>query len=140
MILYYTIRYYTILYYSILYYTILYYVILYYTIIYYTILQTKIKAKKNDKWKIPHTVLVRGVLWFSSSKNHKLKIKLWWIGARERKKRAFRAHFVCFVQILRKFVLMYSILKTLSEYTYFYISKDILSYTFFLVFEIVKVL
>ena len=31
---------------------------------------------------------------------------------------------------------MYSVLKTLSKYTYFYISKDITSYTFWLVFEI----
>ena len=33
---------------------------------------------------------------------------------------------------------MYSVLNTLSEYTYFYITKDITSYTFSLVFKIVK--
>ena len=33
---------------------------------------------------------------------------------------------------------MYSVLYTLSEYTYFYISKNITSYTFLLVFKIVK--
>ena len=32
---------------------------------------------------------------------------------------------------------MYSVLNTLSEYSYFYISKDITSYTFLLVFKII---
>ena len=35
---------------------------------------------------------------------------------------------------------MYNVLKTLSEYTYFYILKNINSYTFLLVFEIVETL
>ena len=33
---------------------------------------------------------------------------------------------------------MYSVLSTLSEYTYFYLSKTITSYTFLLLFKIVK--
>ena len=33
---------------------------------------------------------------------------------------------------------MYSVLNTLSEYTYFYISKSITSYTFLYVFKIVQ--
>ena len=33
---------------------------------------------------------------------------------------------------------MYSVLNTLSEYTYFYISKDITLYAFSLVFKIVQ--
>ena len=33
---------------------------------------------------------------------------------------------------------MYSVLNTLSEYTYFYISKDITLYTFLLVFKIIE--
>ena len=36
------------------------------------------------------------------------------------------------------FISMYSVLNTLSEYTYFYKSKNIPSYTFLLVFKIVK--
>ena len=36
------------------------------------------------------------------------------------------------------FISMYSILNTLSEYTYFSISKNITSYTFLLVFKIVE--
>ena len=48
----------------------------------------------NWKWKIPHTVLERQTLCFSSYKNRKLKVKLWWVGARERKKRAFFVPFI----------------------------------------------
>ena len=33
---------------------------------------------------------------------------------------------------------MYSVLNTLSEYTYFYISKDITLYTFLLIFKSVE--
>ena len=33
---------------------------------------------------------------------------------------------------------MYKVLNTLSEYTYFYISKNITSYTFLVVFKIVE--
>ena len=43
--------------------------------------------KRNQKWKIPRTVLERRTLFFTSYKNHKLKVKLWWVGARKRKKR-----------------------------------------------------
>ena len=38
---------------------------------------------------MPHTVLERQTLCFSSNKNRNLKVKLWWIGACERKKSAF---------------------------------------------------
>ena len=46
------------------------------------------KNEKERKWKILHTVLERRTL------NRKLKVNLWWVGAREGKKRAF---FVIFV-------------------------------------------
>ena len=42
--------------------------------------------KQNLKWKIPHTVFERWILCFSSYKNRKLKVKLWWVGAPKRKK------------------------------------------------------
>ena len=47
---------------------------------------------KNDthrKWKIPNTVLQRWTMCFSSYKNCELKAKLWWVGARERRKSGF---------------------------------------------------
>ena len=50
--------------------------------------------KWNWKYRIPHTVLKRQTLCFSSYKNHKLKVKLWWVGAHERRTRAF---FVLFI-------------------------------------------
>ena len=40
------------------------------------------------------TVLERRTLCFSSCKNRKLKVKLWWIRARERKKRTFFLSFI----------------------------------------------
>ena len=36
-----------------------------------------IKTKRNRKWKIPHTILDRRTLCFSSYENHELKVKLW---------------------------------------------------------------
>ena len=53
-----------------------------------------IKTKRNRKTKIPQTVLKRRTLCFNSYKNRKLKVKLWWVGARERKKRAFFVPFI----------------------------------------------
>ena len=88
------------------------------------------------KWKILQTVLHRQTLCFSSYKNRKLKAKLFWAGARERKKRAF---FVPFILSGRFFsASAFCVLNTLSEYTYFCISKNITSYTFLLVFKIVE--
>ena len=46
------------------------------------------KKKQNWKWEIPHTFLERRSLCFSSYKNCKLKVKLLWVRARERKKKA----------------------------------------------------
>ena len=47
------------------------------------------ETKRNQKWKLPQTVLERRTLCFSSYKNLKFKIKQWSVGACERKKRAF---------------------------------------------------
>ena len=46
----------------------------------------EIKTKRNRRWKIPHTILERWTLCFSPYKNCKLKLNLWWVGTRERKK------------------------------------------------------
>ena len=56
------------------------------------LLNKNINFNKNateSKTENPHAVLERRTLSFSSYKNRKLKVKLWWVGARERKKRAF---------------------------------------------------
>ena len=90
------------------------------------------KKKQNRKWEIPHTALERRTVYFCLYKNRKLKVKLWWAGARESKKRAFFVPFILsegnFFNIC--FNSVYSVLNTLSEFTYFYISKNINSYTF----------
>ena len=68
---------------------------------------------------------------FSSYKNCKLKVKLWWVGARDRKKRAFFVSFILSEEnFLTCFIAMYSALNTLLEYAYVYILKNITSYTF----------
>ena len=54
-----------------------------------------VKTKQNRKRKIPHTVLERRIyLYFSSYNSRKLKVKLWWDGARERKKKAYFVPFI----------------------------------------------
>ena len=50
--------------------------------------------KRNWKKKIPHTVLEIRTFCFSSYKNHKWNVKLWWVEARGRKKRAFFVPFI----------------------------------------------
>ena len=46
-----------------------------------------LKTKRNSNWIISHTILERQTLCFSSYKNRKLKVKLSWVGARERKEK-----------------------------------------------------
>ena len=92
---------------------------------------TLIKTKRNRKWKILLTILERQTLCFSSYKNRKLKLKLCWVGARERKKWAFFAPFILSDRNFLTFVFyLNGGLNILSEYTYFYVSKNITSYTF----------
>ena len=85
----------------------------------------------NQKWKISHAILEGWTMCFSSYKNCELKVKLWWVGARERKMSAVFVTFILpegnFFNIC--FISMYSVLNKLSEYIYFYISKDITLYT-----------
>ena len=70
------------------------------------------KGKPNRKWKISHTFIERRTMCFSSYKNRKLI-----------------AFFVPFIlsegNFFDSFISIYSVLNTLSEYTYFYISKNI---------------
>ena len=55
----------------------------------------KNESRQNQKWKSPHTILEWCTECFPSYKNRKLKVKLWWDGVHERKKRTFcSAYFV----------------------------------------------
>ena len=106
---------------------------------YWIKISTLIKAKQNRKWKTPHTFLEGQTLCFSSYKNHQFKVKLYWVEARQIQKRAF---FYCCIFSEENFFnicfgSMYSVLNTLSKYTYFYLSENIISYSFLLVFEMV---
>ena len=65
----------------------------------WTKIKTLIKTKRNRKWKIQRTVLERRTLCFNSYKNRKLKLKLWQVGARKRKKRAYRFRLFCSKEI-----------------------------------------
>ena len=91
------------------------------------------KNKRESKMENPIHGSERWTLWFCSNKNRKLKGKLWWVGARERKK---RASFVPFILSGGNFFnICACVLNTLSEYTYYYISKNITLYTFFCLFS-----
>ena len=63
---------------------------------YWAKIYTLIKTRQNRKCKILHTVLERWTLCFGSYKNCELKVKLWWVGAHKRIKRAF-LFFVTFI-------------------------------------------
>ena len=53
-----------------------------------------IQTRWNPKWKIPNTVFEKQTLYFSSYENHKLKVKLRWVGACESKNTAFFLPFI----------------------------------------------
>ena len=104
------------------------------------LLNKNINFNKNEtesKMKIPYIVLDKQALCFSSYKNRKLKIKLY---KRYNEKGIFFVLFILsggnFFNIC--FISMYGLLNTLVEYTYFYISKNITSYTFLLHFKIME--
>ena len=88
---------------------------------------TLIKMRWNQKSKATHMVLERWILNFSSYKNPKLKVKPWWVQACEKQCIFCNIFFsegnLCSFSI-------YSVLNKLSEYIHFYISKNIISYTF----------
>ena len=82
----------------------------------WTKIWTLIKTKWNRKWKIPHLVLERRTLCFSSYKNGKLKVNLWWVGARERKKKAF---FVPFILSEGNFFNIHVLVQCIMYWTHF---------------------
>ena len=92
--------------------------------------------KQNRKLKIPQTVLERRAMCLSQYMNRKLKVTLWLVRARKKKEGIF-----CTVYYVQRgffkdlcLISMYIVLNTLSEYTYFYISKNITLFTFVALF------
>ena len=102
----------------------------------------KIKAKRNRKWKIPHTIFREAnlMLQLISESQIKSKAGMSW-SSRKKKVGIFCAVYFAWREFCKDlcFISVYSVLKnTLSEYTYFYISENI-TYTLLLfVFKIVK--
>ena len=95
----------------------------------------------NWKWKIPNLVLRRRTLCFSSYKNRKLKVKLWWAGAREWKKRAFFVMFIlsegnfCNICVLSQCIVYWMHFQKIHTFTY----KKILLHTLLLLaFKIIN--
>ena len=97
--------------------------------------------KWNWKWKIPHIVLERRNLFFNSRKNRKLKVKLWWVGARERQKRAFLYRFflpkgnffkICF---LSQCIVYWTCFQNIHTFAY---QKTLLHTTLLLISKIVE--
>ena len=82
------------------------------------------KTKRNRKWKIPYTVLERRNLCFSSYKSRKLKEKLWWIGARKGKKKAF---FVPFILSEETFLNICVLCQCIAQWIHF---QDIHTFTY----------
>ena len=70
--------------------------------------------------------LERRTLCFSSYKNRKLKVKLWWVGARERKKRAF---FVPFILLEGKFLEIYILSQCIVYWIHLYTFKIYILFT-----------
>ena len=103
-----------------------------------------IKTKWNRKRttsKNPTHSLERQTLCFSSYKNCKLNIKLWWVGARERKKKEFFVPFIFCegnffnICVLSQYMVCWIYFHNI--HTFFTYQKTT-SYTFLLVCKIVE--
>ena len=79
-----------------------------------------------------NTVLERRTLFVSSYKKRKLKVKLWWVGARERNKRAF---FVPFIFYEGNSLNISALSQNIHTFTY---QKTLLDTLLLLVFKIVE--
>ena len=92
------------------------------------LLNKNINFNENEtEWKIANpTILERRTLCFSSYKNRKLKVKLWWVGARERKKRAF---FVPFILLEGKFLEIYILSQCIVYWIHLYTFKIYILFT-----------
>ena len=87
--------------------------------------------KRNQKWKITHKLLGRQNLCFCLHKNRELKAKLWWAGARERKKSAFFLMFISSKErFFNIFVLSWSIVYWINyQNIYNFVTKKRLLHT-----------
>ena len=105
------------------------------------LLNKNINFNKNEtELKMENlTVSQRQTLCFSLYENCKLKVKLWWVGACERKRRAFFALFLCPNEIFYYlcFISIYCVFCTFRMYILLH-TKTHYFITFLLVFKIVE--
>ena len=107
----------------------------------WTKMKTLIKTKRNRKWKIPHRLLERLILCFSSYKSREWTVKLWWVAARERQKRAFFLTFILSeghffnICVLFQCIVYWLNFQNIHTFTY---QKTILHTLFLLVFKTVE--
>ena len=100
----------------------------------YRPLSTRIE-QNND-----HVRIFRGILFRSSFKTGKLKLKLWWVGARERKMRAFLVPFILYKEnffnicVLSQCIVCWIHFQNIQTFTY---KKSLLHRPLLLVFKIV---
>ena len=74
------------------------------------------KTIQNRKLKTPNTVLERRSFCFNSYKNRKLKVKLWWVGARKQKRGYFLYRSFCPKEIFLIFAFYLNVWRI--EYTF----------------------
>ena len=96
---------------------------------------TLMKAKRNRKWKIRHSVLEARTLCFSSYKNSELRVKLRWVGTCEKKESIFSNVYYVWKTFFNISVLSWCIGHwTNFQNVYVYVSKNIILQTFFYLF------
>ena len=99
------------------------------------------KTKWSRKDKIPLTILETQTLRFSSYKYRKFKVKLWWVGARERRKRTLfllliLSNKIFFsIYILSQRIVYWMHFQNIHSFTY---QKTLLHTILLLVFEIAE--
>ena len=104
----------------------------------WTKISTFIKTKGNQKLKILHKVLERQSLCFSSYKNYKLKVKLWWLELVKEKRGHFLYRLFCPKKIFSTLILMYMYwihFQNINTFTY---QKTLLRTLLLLLFKIVE--
>ena len=90
---------------------------------------------------LTQSFLERYTMWFSSYKNCELKLKLWWVGARERKKRAYFVTVVLSegnffnISVLSQFILYWINFQNIYNFTY---QKTLFHTLLLLVFKMSK--
>ena len=96
------------------------------------------KNEREQKLKIRHKVLERQSLCFSSYKNYKLKVKLWWLELVKEKRGHFLYRLFCPKKIFSTLILMYMYWVHFQNINTFTYQKTLLHTLLLLLFKIVE--